>query len=268
MGTLPRQPRQGGEKVSKVHRTTALGAVALAALSLCGAPRADAVAQTPPGRSGAAAQEARLDDPEAFWHALAARPGISPEAMEKAVRDVPAQSMSQRRNVLAAHLAQALGGGITGGEIMAAFERARAAGTAPDRMVDAVASSLGVTPAALGDALHRTLGHGRAMGTRGRGPWLVVDAAHDLGMRPADLVLELAKGTTLAQAAAARGKSTAGLEVALRRAAAKRIHAAMQVLCPPRPRWRRRPGRAAPGREPYARPSVARADGPDTTRPT
>jgi lambda repressor-like predicted transcriptional regulator len=205
-------------------RTAALGAVAVAGLSIAVALPAHAAGLPAPTAAAPAAQAARVDTPEAFWQAVAARVGVSPDRLQSAVREVQAQYMTQRRQAIAARLAQELGGGITADQVMAAFEQARKDGAAPEGMLAAVAKNLGVSETALKTALRQTMPRRFVMRAHGPGHRLLTDAARHLGMTPDALAAELAKGRTLAQVAAAHGKSAASLEAALRQAANARIH--------------------------------------------
>jgi hypothetical protein len=212
-----------------------LRAAALAAMvSLLGAvaaPPAHAAA-TSAGARPAATEPRPADD---FWNAVAARVGVSPDALRTAVRDVRAESLGARRRAFAEALARSLGHGITADRVVAAFERARDRSLGPDGMLEAVATDLGVAPRDLRRALKAAAPAHRMVRMHGGRHLLVAGAARYLGMPPAALREALAKGQSLAQVARARGKSPAGLERALRDAAAARIHEMVETPWPTRP---------------------------------
>lgn len=222
----------------------ALGAVCLTVLGLAGPRCALAVAAAPAGPTvglgmlagsrpaATAARGAAIDPPAGFWQAVAARVGVSPEALQRAVRDVRAQSMGARRQAFAARLAEKLGGGITGGQVLAAFDQARRQAVSGEEMLTAVAKRLGVTPAALRTALIEAAPRCRWLGAGLAGRHPLGGVGRYLGMTPKALAPELGKGTSPAHVAEGRGEGVVGLKTQLGRAAARRIHVFVRTPCP------------------------------------
>jgi hypothetical protein len=220
-------------------RVAALAAACLSLSTLaCSGPAAVAAVTPPPAAASAAPEPAQTTPPEtpdAFWQAVASRAGVSATVLQRAVREVEAQYMSARRRAFASQLAQKLGGGLTADQVMAAFERAQHEATPPEGMLAVVARNLGVTPDALRGALMQVAPrrHPLAMGMVGRR--LMDAAAGYLGMTPDALRRELGQGKTLAQVAEAHGKSAAGLEAALTRAAQEHVRVMIRTPWPKAP---------------------------------
>ena len=162
--------------------------------------------------------------PGAFWTAVAARVGVSPDTLARAARDVRAERAHARREAFAAAVAARLGGGVTAGRVVAALKRARHRAVGRDALLDAAARDLGVPAERLHEALRAAAPARMAFARAGR-RHLLADAARYLGMAPEELRDELGQGRSLAQVAVGHGRSAAGLEQALGDRLKARIHA-------------------------------------------